>query len=123
MKDMAEPELAGPLASTPPPPYYAVIFTSVRSSDDPAGYEAMAGRMAELAAEQPGFLGMESVRDGAGVGMTVSYWDNLDSIRAWGRQADHRVAQSGGRARWYEAFRLRICRVEQERVFQQGERR
>src|SRR5262249_40617116 len=107
----------GPLARTPRPPYYAVVFSSVRTEGQHAEYGAMADRMVELAARQPGFLGVESARDGDGVGITVSYWDSLEAIRAWGRVAEHRVAQALGREAWYESFRLRVCRVEEERVF------
>jgi heme-degrading monooxygenase HmoA len=105
-------------AQTPPPTYYAVIFTSLRTQADSEGYAAMVERMLERAAEQPGFLGVESVRDAEGRGITVSYWDSLEAIERWGRHAEHRVAQAGGRAKWYEAFRLRICRVERETVFE-----
>jgi heme-degrading monooxygenase HmoA len=106
-----------PLARTPRPPYFAVIFTSLRSTADGEGYGRAALEMVDLAAEQPGYLGVESVRDSAGVGITVSYWSSLESIRAWGQVAAHRQVQAQGRALWYEQFRLRICRVEEERVF------
>jgi heme-degrading monooxygenase HmoA len=110
-----------PLAQTPSPPYYAVVFTSVRRDADPEGYESMAARMVELASSVEGFLGMESVRDASGVGITVSYWRSLEAVRAWGRHAEHLQAQAGGRTQWYESFRLRVCRVEEERVFPRGE--
>jgi heme-degrading monooxygenase HmoA len=101
--------MTGP-ASTPKPPYYAVIFTSLRTDGD-NGYAEAARRMAELAAQQPGFLGFETARQE--IGISVSYWSSLDAIRAWKEHADHRVAQ--GRARdWYRAFRVRVCRVEKE---------
>lgn len=106
-----------PLARTPPPPYYAVVFTSVRTADDPSGYEETAARMVELAARQPGYLGVESVRDGDGVGITVSYWTSLEAIRAWKAEAEHRLAQQTGRQRWYDCYRLRISRVEEEYGF------
>jgi heme-degrading monooxygenase HmoA len=105
-------------ARTPAPPYYAVVFTSVRSAADAAGYADMAARMEELAARQPGFLGVESARDADGLGITVSYWSSLEAIAAWGRVVEHRAAQQLGRQRWYDAFRLRVCRVESERVFE-----
>jgi heme-degrading monooxygenase HmoA len=99
-------------AATPKPPYYAVIFTSQRSADDPEGYEIMAQRMVELAAQQPDFLGIESAHGADGVGITVSYWESLDAIRNWREHAEHRVAQQLGRSKWYSGFRLRVCRVE-----------
>lgn len=98
-------------AHTPEPPYYAVIFTSLRTPGD-AGYEAMAGRMAELAARQPGYLGAESVRNAAGEGITVSYWSDAAAIAAWKRQAEHLHAQQLGRSQWYAHYELRVARVE-----------
>lgn len=100
------------IAKTPPPPYYAVIFTSIRSEMDPEEYANMADRMAALAAEQPGYLGAESARDGLGI--TVSYWESLDAIRHWKANAEHLVAQRLGRERWYAAFTTRICKVERD---------
>jgi heme-degrading monooxygenase HmoA len=98
-------------AKTPEPPYYAVVFTSQRTAVDD-GYGAMGDRMVELAAQQPGFLGVESVRDAAGLGITVSYWTSLEAIAAWRAHAEHRVAQSAGRRKWYAHFELRVSRVE-----------
>jgi heme-degrading monooxygenase HmoA len=99
------------IAATPPPPYYAVIFTSLRTADD-NGYPAMSEAMVMLAATQPGFLGIESVREGLGI--TVSYWDSLESIAAWKQNSAHLVAQQRGREIWYQEFKVRICRVERD---------
>jgi heme-degrading monooxygenase HmoA len=104
-------------SSTPTPPYYAVIFTSQRTAADDDGYAVMAERMLELAAAQPGFLGVESARDPEGVGITVSYWESLEAIRRWREHPEHGLAQAQGRAKWYASYRLRICRVEAEVVF------
>ncbi len=104
------------VAATPRPPYHAVIFTSQRADDDSA-YGDMAARMVELASKQPGFLGVESVRDAEGVGITVSYWESLDAIKNWRQNEEHLVAQAKGRSLWYRQFRLRICTVEREYGF------
>jgi heme-degrading monooxygenase HmoA len=90
------------------------VFTSIRT-DIEAGYGDMSIRMVELAQEQPGFLGVESARNE--VGITVSYWTSLDAIQNWRRHAEHQVAQETGRDRWYEQYRVRICRVEWEYGF------
>ncbi|WP_111494626.1 antibiotic biosynthesis monooxygenase family protein [Marinobacter bohaiensis] len=103
-----------PIATTPEPPYYAVIFTSLRTAGD-EGYGEMAQAMVALASQQPGFLGVESARED--VGITVSYWSDLDSIRDWKRQADHRLAQRLGRERWYQEYTVRIARVERAYAF------
>ena len=106
--------LNGPfLAATPEPPYVAVIFTT-EQSDDLDGYEAMSARMLELARSQPGFLGVESVREG-GHGITVSYWRDREAVRAWGEHPEHRAAQRLGRERWYRSWRLRVVEVGVER--------
>jgi heme-degrading monooxygenase HmoA len=99
------------IATTPEPPYYAVIFTSKRSDGD-HGYSQMADRMVDLAKTMPGYLGMESVRSADGVGITVSYWRSEDDIGRWKQNAEHLRAQEGGKQIWYEAFAIRVARVE-----------
>lgn len=95
------------------PPYYAVIFTSIRTGGD-NGYSEMADRMRALASEQPGFLGFESARQA--IGLSVSYWASLEDIKAWKENLSHREAQERA-GDWYRSFRVRICRVEREYGF------
>jgi len=97
--------------------YTAVIFTSRRTADDDEGYDAMSARMEALAAEQPGFLGIESARGDDGFGITVSYWADAAAARAWKRHAEHVVAQQLGRSRWYDHYRLRVATVERDEAF------
>jgi heme-degrading monooxygenase HmoA len=99
------------IANTPEPPYTAVIFTSQRTEGD-NGYSAMADRMEELAAQQPGYLGIESARDGLGI--TVSYWSDDASARAWKQIGEHLVAQRTGQDHWYSNYRVRVARVERD---------
>ncbi|HTH49253.1 MAG TPA: antibiotic biosynthesis monooxygenase [Candidatus Limnocylindria bacterium] len=103
---------ASRLAVTPEPPYYAVIFTALRTEGD-RGYGAMAERMVELASGQPGFLGVESARDPVtGMGITVSYWTDEEAIRGWREHAQHRIAQETGKKAWYAGYQLRVAKVE-----------
>ncbi|MBC9071990.1 antibiotic biosynthesis monooxygenase [Thauera sp. CAU 1555] len=104
---MSDPQFA----TTPEPPYYAVVFSSRRTPGD-HGYEQTAQRMVELAARQPGFLGVESARGEDGFGITVSYWASTEAIAAWKADMEHAAAQAKGRAQWYEHYELRIARVE-----------
>jgi heme-degrading monooxygenase HmoA len=106
-------------ARTPEPPYYAVIFTSLRTDVD-GGYGDMAARMVELASEQAGFLGIESARGEDGLGITVSYWESETAIAAWRKNAEHLVAQQGGRESWYSEFTTRVAKVERVRRFERG---
>lgn len=98
-------------APRPEPPYYAVIFTAQHSKVD-AGYGATAGRMVELASQQPGFIGIESTCDAGGLGITVSYWKTLEDIAAWKRHLEHTDARNTGRGQWYTHYELRIAKVE-----------
>lgn len=98
-------------ASTPRPPYYAVIFSSQRTEGD-NGYGETAARMADLAAQQPGFLGMESTRGADGFGITVAYFDSEENIRAWKRNMEHAAARQKGREVWYAHYEIRIAKVE-----------
>ena len=103
--------VTGPIAQTPEPPYVAVIFTSLRTEGD-RGYAAMSARMDELAAEQPGYLGIEAARDGLGI--TVSYWADEEAAAAWKQVAAHLVAQQLGRETWYSDYRVRVAVVHRD---------
>jgi heme-degrading monooxygenase HmoA len=103
-------------ANTPPAPYYAVIFTSLRTEGD-QGYAEAAARMVELAREQPGFLGVESARGDDGSGITVSYWVNEAAILAWKQHPEHSAIRERGRSTWYARCHTRVCRVERDYRF------
>ncbi|WP_127491604.1 antibiotic biosynthesis monooxygenase family protein [Paenibacillus glycanilyticus] len=90
---------------------YAVIFSSQRTDGD-HGYGAMSDKMEELAAKQPGFLSVESVRDASGAGITISYWESLEAIQNWRQNGLHQVAQEKGKQAWYEIYNVKICKVE-----------
>ena len=102
------------IAKTPELPYYAVIFTSERTEGD-NGYAEMAEEMVKLASAQPGFLGMESVRDG--IGITISYWETLEAIQNWKQNERHLIAQQRGQSEWYRQYKTRICKVERDNGF------
>lgn len=103
------------ISQTPTVPYFAVIFTSIRTEIN-EGYEEMAAKMIELAQLQPGYLGHESAREQ--VGITISYWKDLEAIRLWKQQTDHLLAQQKGREIWYKAYQTRICKVEKQYGFE-----
>jgi heme-degrading monooxygenase HmoA len=102
------------IAKTPKPPYYAVIFTSVRTEID-EGYSKTSERMIMLAKQSKGFLGVESAREDTGI--TVSYWDRKESVAAWKMNTEHQQAQKGGKEKWYKNYRIRICKVERDYEF------
>lgn len=102
------------IAKTPKTPYYTVIFTSIMT-DNENGYNEMSNKMVELASQQEGFLGVESARNN--VGITVSYWKDLESIKKWKMNAQHSEARNLGREQWYKNFKVRICKVERDYEF------
>ena len=104
------------IAQTPAPPYYAVIFTNT-TTDNMEGYEEMATQMVQLGRQQPGFLGIESARNE--IGITVSYWRDLESIKNWKQLAEHLQAQQTGRRQWYASYTTRIALVERDYSFDQ----
>lgn len=103
------------LVNTPNPPYYAVIFTSVRNSDR-GEYDEVSKRMIELVQSQSGFLGFESAKEELGI--TVSYWENLAAIQDWANNPEHQAAQKLGKEKLYQSFKIRICKVEREYGFE-----
>lgn len=104
------------IAQTPKTSYYAVNFTSIRTDKGEKEYTKMAELMLNLAKQQSGFLGEESARNA--VGITVSYWKDLESIKAWKQQTDHKLAQQKGRTDWYKQYKTRICKVERDYEFE-----
>ena len=95
-------------------PYYAVIFTSTRTEGD-NGYSKMADRMMELAQKQEGFISVDSARED--IGITVSYWKSLESIKNWKKNSEHKIAQQKGKSDWYKEYTVRIAKIEQEYSF------
>jgi heme-degrading monooxygenase HmoA len=105
------------LAETFGVPYYAVMFTSIRTELDAREYDEAAQRMLDLVRQQPGFLGVESARGDNGLGITVSYWASEAAILAWKEQPQHREIRERGRSTWYRQCTTRVSRVEREYSF------
>lgn len=108
-------------ATLPQPPYYAVIFSSRRRGGEGDGYSEAAARMEELVRRQPGFLGVESARDGEGFGITVAYFENEAAIRAWREHAEHAQTRQRGRDAWYRHFDVRVAKVERAYGWDRGD--
>ena len=106
------------LAQTPSTPYYAVIFTSIRT-DVENGYDDMAKKMVDIGSTMEGFLGIETARNE--IGITVSYQESLEHIKLWKQHAEHLIAQQVGRKQWYAAYKTRICMVVRDYGFEKEE--
>jgi len=103
------------IAKTPKTPYYAVIFTSVMTEKS-EGYTQMADKMLDLVSKQDGFLGFEAAREELGI--TVSYWQDLESIKKWKHNTEHSIARQKGKSTWYASFKIRIAKVERDYEFE-----
>ncbi|MGA2273363.1 MAG: antibiotic biosynthesis monooxygenase [Bryobacteraceae bacterium] len=97
-------------ATTPEPPYYAVIFASARTEGD-WGYNETAAMLEELAREVPGYLGMEGARGADGFGIMVCYWTSEAAIAEWKAHIEHQAAQARGRREWYSHYQIRVAEV------------
>jgi heme-degrading monooxygenase HmoA len=102
------------IAETPKTPYYAVIFTIVAGNIENED-SGISERMAQLAYEQEGFLGMEAA--GGELGIMVSYWNSLEAIQIWRKNSEHQEAQNTGKSGIFSAFKVRICKVERDYGF------
>jgi heme-degrading monooxygenase HmoA len=99
------------------PPYYAVIFVSRRTQGDSEGYSEASKRISDLAAQQPGYLGVHSSSSvdpttGNVSGITVSYWKTERDIKNWKAVSEHRAAQQKGKEKWYDRYSTQVCKVE-----------
>ncbi|MEE1783458.1 antibiotic biosynthesis monooxygenase [Streptomyces sp. SP17BM10] len=116
--------------SLPDPPYYAVVFTAVPltgpdagtdadgdGDGDGTGYRETDERLMKLAADHPGFLGVDSARRADGLVITVSYWKDEASIAAWRNHAEHALARAHGRDHWYASYSLHVAKVERAHAF------
>ncbi|MGD1219386.1 MULTISPECIES: antibiotic biosynthesis monooxygenase family protein [Streptomyces] len=103
------------------PPYYAVVFTSVRTEDND-GYDETGERLSELVKEIPGFLGEDAARTPGGLGVTVAYFRDEAAIDAWRNHMEHRAAKKRGRDHWYTRYTLHIAKVEHSHGFERAGR-
>ena len=91
-------------AIKPPSGSVAVMFvTRLKPEAYDDGYEQTSDRMVELVKEQPGFLGAESARGDDGFGITISYWKDDHSVRAWRENPEHAIAMQKATG-WYDVY-------------------
>ncbi|MFE9603842.1 antibiotic biosynthesis monooxygenase family protein [Streptomyces hokutonensis] len=98
------------------PPYYAAVFTTVRTQDQ-SDYSETSAHLEELVKNVPGYLGMDHAQTPGGLGITVSYFRDADALKEWRTDVEHRVAQNRGRAEWYQTYTLHVAKVERSRGF------
>ena len=102
--------------TSPKPPYYAVSFSALLTGEDMEAYSALSNILLEKAQGLEGFIGEEALRTNER-GLTISYWRDLETIKAWMNDADHIAARLVGKEKWYRTFTVRISKVEREYSF------
>jgi len=104
--------------SPPKPPYYVVIFTSIRTEGDEEAYQELAAQMVELASSQPGYLGFDHFQQGKQKSVSISYWQDEDALLNWKKVTEHQAAQKQGRDQWYQWYKTEVARVERAYDFE-----
>ena len=97
--------------TTRPAGTIAVIFVAQRTHDDDTAYANAAAQMGALAAQQPGYVGVDSVRGIDGLGITVSYWASDEAAQSWRNHPEHKSIRDQGRGRWYSHYDLHVATV------------
>ncbi len=96
--------------------YFAVIFISEKSNDL-TGYEEMDELTINLAQQQPGFIGYESVTNNQNKGIFISYWESMDAIENWRKNSIHLAAKNQAK-KWYKSYISQICKVQKNHEFE-----
>ena len=101
--------------TTPPaPPYIASIF-NYYLSEELEGYEEYDVLTIALAKNSSGFLGYESFKHN-GRGSFISYWKDMESVRAWAQHPIHIEAKKFGAQKWYRYYHSAIAEVHSMRT-------
>jgi len=93
-----------------------VLFRS-RLVPEPDGYAEMAQEMLDLAKTMPGFIDVKGFKADDGERLTIVWWRDEETLRAWRTHARHLVAQQTGRERWYEYYTLEVAEIVRSRQF------
>ena len=91
---------------------YAVIFRAKVKKLD-GQYSVMAKNMRDLAMSQYGCTEFTSCTEGDEE-IAISYWPSLEHIKTWKNDADHLVAQSLGKEKWYETYTIQVVEIKRE---------
>jgi heme-degrading monooxygenase HmoA len=88
-----------------------ISFRSRLSGVDGKGYDAMAEEMEKLARSHDGFVDVKAYTADDGERLTLVWWRDRESLRAWAENLRHREAQRQGRDRWYAFYKLEVAEV------------
>jgi len=93
-----------------------VLFRS-KLVPEPEGYAEMADEMEATARSMPGFIDVKAYKAEDGERLTVVWWEDEETLRAWRTHARHIVAQKAGRDRWYEYYDMDVAEIVRRKRF------
>ena len=91
---------------------YAVILRVEINETDNAYFD-IANRLRDLAIAKYGCSEFTSVADG-NQEIAISYWENLEQIKAWKQDPEHAAAQREGRTKWYKSYKVQVMEIIRE---------
>lgn len=95
-----------------------ILFRSKLTAEAGADYHAMNDELDRLVRQSPGFIDVKSFKAEDGERLTVVWWKDRESLREWRELQRHREAQTTGRERWYEYYKMEVAEVERASEFQ-----
>ncbi len=102
----------------------AVIFEVEPSAQGYDAYLEHAARLRPLLEQIDGFISVERFRSLSKPNklVSLSFWRDEASVRAWREQAGHRATQAAGRAGIFHDYRLRVANVVRDYgLYERGE--
>ena len=95
-----------------------ILFRSKLTDAAGDDYARMSDEMDAHARTFPGFIDVKSFKAEDGERLTVVWWQDEETLRAWATDARHRVAQSTGRQKWYEYYKMDVAQIVRVRNFE-----
>jgi len=88
-----------------------ILFRSRLTDTAGDDYARMADAMLAHARTFPGFVDVKSFKADDGERLTVVWWQDEETLKAWASDSKHRAAQHAGRERWYEYYKMDVAKI------------
>lgn len=92
---------------------YVELFTSKLVEADEQ-YHTLNDAIYQALVKQQGYSGHQCYHDEKGLGCTISYCENLESLKQWKEFPLHLKSQEKRKQKWYEFYQVKICKIEKE---------
>lgn len=94
----------------------AVLFEAQAVAAQQSRYLALAAELRSELESTPGFIALERFQSLSTEGkiLSLSWWEDEESVREWKRNALHAAAQEEGKRILFRYYRIRVARVIRE---------